>query len=396
MTYNFDEIIDRHGFSSYKTDLAEKVFGTSDLLPLWVADMDFRTPDFAMNAINERCKHEIMGYTIRDRDFFATAIAWLQTKHQWEINADWIDFIAGVVPAIALAINTYTKEGDAVLVQTPVYPPFMMFPRHNNRKLICNELLLRNGQYEIDFELFERQIRENAVKMFILCSPHNPGGRVWRLDELQRIDDICRKYGVLVISDEIHADLALYNHKHIPFATVSDSARENSVTFMAPSKTFNMPGLASSFYVIPNHNLRRAFGGYIDKLDCRGGNIFAYVATKAVYTQGAEWLAQLVEYLQGNIEFVADFLQKNLPAIKPIIPQASFLLWLDFRELGLKDDELQAFLVKKAKIGLNAGTTFGPGGSGFARLNVATPRSVLEEAMTRLKCAMCEVFFERK
>jgi len=396
MQYNFDEIINRHGFSSYKTDLAEKVFGTADLLPLWVADMDFRTPDFIMNAINERCKHEIMGYTIRERDFCAPVIAWLARQHNWTVAPQWIDFIAGVVPAIALAINVFTKENDAIIIQTPVYPPFMEYVRCNNRRLICNELVLRNdsatltnhSQYEIDFEVFEKQIRENNIKMFIFCSPHNPGGRMWRLDELQKIDEICQKYKILVISDEIHADLALYNHKHIPFATVSEAARENSITFLAPSKTFNIPGLMSSFYVIPNPEIRGIFEKYINKLDCRGGNIFAYVATKAAYLYGDEWLAQLKKYLQKNIEFVAEYMENNLPKIKVIIPQASFLVWLDFRELGLTDNELKQLLVEKAKLGLNAGTSFGQGGSGFSRLNVACPRSVLEEAMKRLKIAV--------
>ena len=387
MSYNFDELIDRRGFSTYKTDLATKVFGTADLLPLWVADMDFRTPDFIMNAINERCRHEIMGYTIRERDYFAPVVAWFARQHGWTIAPQWIDFIAGVVPAIALAINAFTKEDDAVIVQTPVYPPFMEYVRRNNRRLVCNELLLKNGQYEIDFELFEKQIGEHKVKMFILCSPHNPGGRVWRLDELQRIDEICQKYGVLVVSDEIHADLTLYNNRHIPFATVSETARERSVTFLAPSKTFNMPGLASSFYVIPNPEIRGIFDAYIEKLDCRGGNIFAYIATTAAYLHGDEWLAQMKKYLQGNIEYVAQYIDVYLPKIRAIIPQASFLVWLDFRGMQLTDSEIKHLLVSKAKLGLNAGTTFGQGGSGFARLNVACPRSVLEEAMRRLRGA---------
>ena len=383
--YNFDEIIDRQGFSTYKTEFAEKVFGTNDLLPLWVADMDFRTPDFIMNAIRKRCMHEIMGYTFRKGDFFAPVINWLEQQHQWSIDSRWINFIGGVVPAIVMAINAFTKEGDGIIIQTPVYSPFMEYPKLNNRRLICNELVLKNGRYEIDFELFEKQIDENKVKMFILCSPHNPGGRVWRMDELQKMDVICQRYSVLVISDEIHADLTLYNHKHHPFASVSDTAREHSVTVMAPSKTFNMPGLASSFYIIPNPELRSIFNSYIDKLNGRGGNIFAYVATQAAYTHGEEWLEQLKKYLQRNINFVADYIKSNLPKIKVIIPQASFLVWLDFREIGIDDDELKYILVKKAKLGLNAGTTFGPGGNGFVRLNVACPCSVLKEAMRRLK-----------
>ena len=389
MSYNFDEIIDRKGYSTYKTDLAIARFGTDDLLPLWVADMDFRTPDFIMNTIKERCRHEVMGYTILPADYVEPIIDWLYKRHQWTVKKTWIEFIGGVVPAIAYSINSFTKEGDAIIIQTPVYPPFMHYVECNNRKLICNELVLKNDKYAIDFELFEKQIIDNEVKMYILCSPHNPGGRIWTKNELEILADICHKHKVLVISDEIHADLALAGYKHIPFASVSDVARDNSITLMAPSKTFNMPGLGSSFYIIPNEKIKVVFDKFIDKMDCRGGNIFAYTATQAAYSYGEKWLLQLLYYLQGNIDYVAHFIKLNIPQLKVMLPQASFLIWIDFRSLGLNDDEIKNLLVKKAKLGLNDGPSFGPGGSGFARLNIACSRSTLELAMSRLKECFC-------
>ncbi len=386
--YNFDEIIDRKGYSTYKKELMLARFGAEDILPLWVADMDFRTPDVVMNAINERSKHEILGYTVLPKDYFSPIINWLQKRHQWEIKREWIEFVAGVVPALAYAIRAFTTEGDSIIVQTPVYPPFMGYIEHNNRKLICNELVLKDSRYEIDLELFEKQIIENQVKMFILCSPHNPGGRVWTKEELKALSDICFKHKVLVISDEIHADLALFNHQHIPFASVSKEARDNSITLMAPSKTFNMPGLSSSFYIIPNKNIKKVYDMFINKLDCRGGNIFAYVATQAAYMYGEEWLSELKSYLQGNTGYVDQFIKNNIPQLKIMIPEASFLIWIDFRALGLNDDEIKDLLVKKAKLGLNDGPSFGPGGSGFARLNIATPHNILEMAMNSLKKAI--------
>jgi cystathionine beta-lyase len=388
MKYNFDEIIDRKGFSAYKTDLCLARFGTDDLLPLWVADMDFRTPDFIMNAIKERANHEIMGYTIRRRDFFTPIIDWLNKRHNWAIKREWLGFFSGVVPAIALTVNRFTQEGDAIIVQTPIYPPFMDVVNKNKRKLVCNELVLKNGIYEIDFALFEKQIIENEVKLFIFCSPHNPGGRVWTKEELITLANICQKHNVLVVSDEIHADLALPHYKHIPFASVSDAARENSITLMAPSKTFNMPGLMSSSYIIPNKTIRNNFENMMEKLDNGGGNIFAYAATTAAYTKGEEWLEQLINYLQGNIDYVDNFLKTNIPQLKAMIPQASFLIWIDFRGLGLSDDEIKKLLIEKAKLGLNDGPSFGPGGEGFSRINIACSRKILEEAMNKLKKAI--------
>lgn len=388
MKYNFDKKINRYGYSAYKTDLCVARFGTNDLLPLWVADMDFATPDFILKAIKKRTKHKVMGYTIRRKDFFVPIIDWLQKKHQWEIQSQWIGFVQGVVPGIALAVNEFTEKGDAIIVQTPVYPPFMSVITNNDRTLICNELVYKDGVYNIDFEIFEKQIVDNEVKMFIFCSPHNPGGRVWTKNEQEMLCDICIKHNVLVVSDEIHADLALFNHKHIPFASISEMAKQNSITLMAPSKTFNMPGLCSSFFIIPNDEKRKRFQKIIQNLECGGGNLYAYEATTAAYRYGKQWLNELIEYLEENVNYVDDFIRQNIPQLKIMKPQASFLIWIDFKALNLKDSELQHLLIYDAKLGLNDGPSFGQGGGGFARLNIACPRSILKEAMRRLKMAL--------
>jgi cystathionine beta-lyase len=383
--YNFDEIIDRSGTDAYKIELSSFYFGTKELLPLWVADMDFRTPDFVMEAIRKRSEHEIMGYTVRNKDFFTPIINWIKYKHDWLISRSWIGFVQGIVPAMAVSVLAFTQPDDKIIIQSPVYPPFFTLVENNNRQLIINQLLLENGQYRMNFKELRKQVADPKVKMLLLCSPHNPGGRVWNKEELKELATICAENNVIVVADEIHADLVLPGYQHIPFATVSEVAMQNSITLMAPSKTFNIAGLCSSSYIIPNEQLRKIYSKQLEALEFSGGNIFAYVATKAAYEQGADWLQQLVEYIQGNIDFVVNYLQKNLPQITPIIPEASFLVWLDFSALGLSEDEVKELLVKKAKLGLNNGTSFGPGGEGFHRLNVGCSRLVLQEAMSRLK-----------
>lgn len=385
MRYNFDEIIDRSGTDAYKIELSPFYFGTKELLPLWVADMDFRTPDFVMEAIRKRSEHEIMGYTVRNKDFFSPIINWIKYKHDWKISRSWIGFVPGIVPAMAVSVLAFTQPDDKVIIQSPVYPPFFTLVENNNRQLIVNQLLLENGQYRMNFEELREQVSDSRVKMLLLCSPHNPGGRVWNKEELKELATICAENNVIVVADEIHADLVLPGYQHIPFATVSEFAMQNSITLMAPSKTFNIAGLCSSSYIIPNEQLRKTYFEQLEALEFVGGNIFAYVATKAAYEQGADWLQQLVEYIQGNIDFVVNYLQNNLPKITPIIPEASFLVWLDFSTFGLSENEIKELLVKKAKLGLNNGNSFGPGGQGFHRLNVGCSRLVLQEAMSRLK-----------
>jgi len=387
MNYNFDEIIDRRNTGAIKIERCKALYGSEDVLPLWVADMDFRTPDFIFEAIRERCEHPILGYSMPPKEFYPSLINWIQNHHQWEVKRSWIGFLPGIVPGLAFAVQSLTVPGDAVIVQPPVYYPFFHVVKNNNRELINNPLKLVNGKYEMVFEDLESKITPNT-KLFILCNPHNPGGRVWSAETLKQLADICVKHNIIVVSDEIHADMVLKGHKHVPFATVSESAAQISLTFMAPSKTFNMPGLISSSYIIPNEVLRHRFVDYMEASEMTGGNIFAYAASVAAYEKGEEWRKQMLEYVQGNIDYVVDFLKTNIPQIKPMYPEASFLVWLNCKELGMETDELFNFFAQKAGLGLNKGTTFGPGGEYHLRLNVACSRMILKQAMEQLAKAV--------
>jgi len=387
MTYNFDEIIDRRNTGSVKIDRCKAIYGSEDVLPLWVADMDFRTPDFIFEAIRERCEHPILGYSMPPKDFYPSLIRWIKDHHQWDVNRQWIGFLPGIVPGLSFAVQSLTKTGDEIIVQSPVYYPFFHVVKNNNRILINNPLKKANGKYEMDFEDLESKIT-SKTKLFILCNPHNPGGRVWKSDTLKQLADICANHNIIVVSDEIHADMVLDGYKHTPFATVSENAAQISLTFMAPSKTFNMPGLISSSYIIPNSDLRSRFVDFMEASELTGGNIFAYAATVAAYEKGEEWRRQMLSYVQGNIDYVVGFLKTNIPQIKPMIPEASFLVWLNCEELGMDSDVLFEFFIKKAGLGLNKGTTFGPGGEYHLRLNVACSRLILNKAMEQLSKAV--------
>lgn len=387
MNYNFDEIIDRHGTGAVKIELCKKIFGTEEVIPLWVADMDFRTPDFILNAIRERCEHPIFGYSTPCEDYFTSVLSWIEKHHGWNIEREWLGFLPGIVPGLAFAVNAFTQVNDEIIIQPPVYPPFMNVPNKNNRKVVYNPLKEVNGQFEMDFDDLERKIT-GRTRLFILCNPHNPGGRTWDAASMKKLAEICYKHGILVVSDEIHSDMALPGNKHIPFATVSELAEQNSITYMAPSKTFNMAGLISSSYIIPNKEIRKKFSEFLENSELASGNIFAYIAAKAAYKNGGDWLKQMIEYVQGNLDFVVNYLNKNIPQIKPMIPQASFLVWLDCSGMNMSTNELQDFMVHKAGLGLNKGTTFGPGGEQHLRLNIGCPRSILEEAMEKLKKAI--------
>ncbi len=387
MNYNFDEIIDRHNTGAIKIEKCKALFGREDIIPLWVADMDFRTPDFILNAINKRIDHPILGYSTPCEDYFQSVLKWINDLHYCRIERDWLGFLPGIVPGLAFAINAFSQPNDEIIVQPPVYPPFINVPAKNNRKVVFNPLKVVNGQFEMDFDDFERKIT-GRTRLFILCNPQNPGGRVWDAESLKKVAEICYKHGILVVSDEIHSDMALNGFRHIPFGTVSEQAQQNSITYMAPSKTFNIAGLISSSYIIPNPEIRRKFKEYLENSELANGNIFAYVATKAAYENGSEWRKQMLEYVQKNLDFVVEYLAKNIPQIKPMIPQASFLVWLDCSELGMTTNQLQDFMVNKAHLGLNKGTTFGPGGENHLRLNIGCPISVLEEAMNNLKMAV--------
>ena len=384
MTYNFDEIIDRRNTGAIKLERCKTLFGTEDVLPLWVADMDFRTPDFILDAIRERLEHPILGYTMPPKNFYPLTVKWITDHHGWEVKRDWVGFLPGIVPGLAFAVQSLTETGDEIMVQSPVYYPFFNVIENNHRVVLNNQLKEVDGKFVMDLEDFERKLT-SKTKLFILCNPHNPGGRVWTKAELQQLSLICERHNIIVISDEVHADMILPgNTPHTPFSTVSEWAEQHTVTFMAPTKVFNMPGLISSAYIIPNPELRSKFADYLEASEMNAGNIFAYIGAVAAYEHGEEWRVEMLDYVQGNIKYVVDFLKNNVPQVKPMIPEASFLVWLDCKALGMETDELHQFFSLKAGLGLNKGTIFGPGGEYHLRLNVACSHSILEQAMQQL------------
>lgn len=386
MKYNFDELIERRGTDSVKWDGVKNVWGRDDLLAMWVADMDFRTPPFVMEALRKRLEHEVLGYTFACEEWYTSICNWLHKRHQWDITREMLTFVPGIVRGQAFALQCFTNPGDKVMVMTPVYHPFFLVTERLGREVVYSPLDLRDGQYQIDFERFSRDIQ--GCKALILCNPHNPGGRVWTVEELRRIADICKESGTLVISDEIHADLTLPPYKHHPFATVSENAAQNSLTFMAPSKAFNMPGLGSSYAITVNADIRRRFRQFMEAGEFCEGHLLAYIGTAAAYMQGEEWLSQLLDYLKDNIDFTENYLKEHIPGVSMIRPQASYLIFLDCRALGLPQDELAKLFSEKAHLALNDGTMFGKPGEGFMRLNVGCPRSVLQQALGQLKKAI--------
>ena len=382
MTYNFDELIDRRHTGSVKWDGMKNAFGRDDLTAMWVADMDFRTPPFVMDALRQRLEHEVLGYAMPCEGWDTTICHWLQKRHQWEVRPDWLTFVPGIVRGQAFALLCFTNPGDRVLVMPPVYHPFFLVTERLKREAVRSPLDLRDGHYHIDFDRLRHDLQ--GCKALVLCNPHNPGGRVWTVDELRRIAELCQESGTLVISDEIHADLTLPPYKHHPFATVSPAAASNSVTFMAPSKTFNMPGVQSSFAIVPDDTLRARFQQFMEAGEFCEGHLFAYIGCKAAFEHGEEWLNQLLAYIQGNIDFTESYLRQHILAIGMIRPQASFLVFLDCRQLGLEQEALERLFADKARLALNTGTTFGEPGRGFMRLNVGCPRAALKQALDQL------------
>lgn len=391
MVYNFDKIIDRKGTGAVKFDAIEKVFGKDDLLPLWVADMDFETPDFIVEAMRERLEHPIFGYPTELPDFRPSICDWIESHHQWEIQKEWLCFIPGIVKGIGIAINALLEKGDKVIIQPPVYHPFRLVPQKNYHEVVFNPLReLPEGGYEMDFENLE-EICDEKCKMLILANPHNPAGITWSSETLRKLASFCHKRGIIVISDEIHCDMALFGNKHIPFAAVSAEAAACSITFGAPSKTFNIAGIVSSYAIVPDPVLRKRFFDWVDANEFGAAHIFAPIATIAAYRKGEDWRLQMLKYIEGNIEFVIAYCKEHIPQIKPLRPQASFLIWLDCRALGLDHDQLIDLFINKAGLALNDGEMFNPGGAGFMRLNVGCPRKVLETALENLKAAIALV-----
>ena len=386
MTYDFDELLERRGTDSVKWDGVRDVWGRDDLLPLWVADMDFRTPPFVMDALQRQLSGGVLGYTRPCADWAPAICDWLLRRHGWQVETGWISFVPGIVRAQALALLCFTRPGDRVAVMNPVYHPFFLVTQRLEREVVFSPLVLRDGHYHIDYARLEQDL--DGCRVLILCNPHNPGGRVWTEDELRCVADICHRRGVMVLSDEIHADLTLPGYRHHPFATVSPRAAAISLTFMAPSKAFNMPGLASSYAIAVDPSIRRRFQTFLEAGEFGEGHMLAYVGCAAAYREGEEWLGQLLDYIQGNIDFTEQFLKERIPAIGMIRPQASYLIFLDCRRLGLPQPELVNLFVDKAHLALNDGTMFGRGGEGFMRLNVGCPRSVLRRALEQLEEAV--------
>jgi len=385
--YDFDEIIPRQGTDCVKYDLREAFFGDSGVLPMWVADMDFRTPDFVVDAVKRRATHEIYGYSIRGAGWYKALIDWLERRHSWTVQKDWIVFSPGVVPALNMAVLAYTQPGDSIIIQPPVYFPFMSAVEKHGRKLVYNPLILKHGRLNIDFDDLAEKAKQGA-KMLLLCNPQNPGGSAWTVEELTRLYQICREHNILIFSDEIHSDLVLRGFKHTVLTTVDANASDIVITAIAPSKTFNLAGMATSALIIPNEELRRLFSETIENLHISLGTLFGNVASQAAYTHGDQWLGELVEYLRRNLDMAELYFRKHIPKITMIRPEATYMVWLDCRELGLSDDELRDFMIKQARLGLNEGRTFGPGGEGFMRMNIACPLVTLKEALERLKGAV--------
>ena len=386
MNYSFDEIIDREGTACVKWDLRENVFGNPDVLPMWVADMDFKTPGFITDAVIERANHAVYGYSFRTDGYYTSIINWMQSHHDWTIERDWIVHTPGVVPLLYMATLAFTEPGDKILIQTPVYPPFFDAVQKNNRQLVFNPFILKGNRYEIDFKDLDLKLAE--CKMMIISNPHNPVSRVWTKDELLEIGRLCLKHKVLLISDEIHCDLVLSAYKHIPTASLSTEIANNTLTCIASSKTFNTAGLSTSNVVVSNPILRARLDKTIQSVHIDAGNLFGAVASEAAYTYGEEWHKQLIAYLEGNVELIRSFLSEKLPDIKLIEPEATYLLWLDFRALGLSQPELVKLLIHKAGLGLNDGTAFGTDGIGFMRINIGCPRSMLLVGLQRLENAL--------
>lgn len=388
MTYDFDKIIDRRDTGALKVDVLGERYGRPDLLPLWVADMDFETPSFITDALRRRLDHSLFGYTVEPQEYWPAVMRWLADRHGWQVEREWLTYIPGIVKGIGMAINVFVKEDEKVIIQPPVYHPFRLTPEGNRRQVVMNPLRENpDGTYSMDFDHLAR-VADEKCRMLILSNPHNPAGITWDRDTLHRLAEFCHSRGIIVISDEIHSDMALWDNRHIPFASVSPEATACSITFGAPSKTFNIAGIVSSYAIVPDAGLRERFYGWLQANELNEPTIFSPIATVAAFTQGDEWRRAMLSYVQDNIDYVIDYCREHLPAIRPLRPQASFLVWLDCRSLGLDHDALIDLFVNKARLALNDGEMFGPGGQGFMRLNVGCPRAILTEALTRLSTAL--------
>ena len=387
---NFDKVVERRGTGCLKYDFVKQWGMPEDVLPLWVADMDFETSSYVVDALAERLRHGIFGYTESGEEYFEAVKGWMARHHDWEIKRDWLVKTPGVVFALAMAVRAYTNPGDAVLIQQPVYYPFSEVVRDNGRRLISNTLYLGDdNRYHIDFEDFERKLVEEKIKLFILCSPHNPVGRVWTREELCRLGDLCVKHNVTVVSDEIHADF-VFQGKHQVFANLKKEYESVSIICTAPSKTFNLAGLVMSNIFIPDAELRKRFRGQMDAAGISQLGVMGLTACEAAYRHGEEWYQAMLKYVKDNIDFISQYVKENLPGVRMVEHEGTYLVWLDFRGIGLDEKTLEHKIVHEAKLWLDSGTMFGEGGSGFQRVNAACSRKIHKEALDRMKAAFIE------
>jgi len=385
MTYNFDQQIDRKGTDAIKYDKMSFFFGRNDLQPLWVADMDFATPEFILKDLKKRLEHPILGYTLRQNEFYQSFINWAQKRYHWEVQKEWLDFSPGVVGALALSVLSLTNEGDKVIIQPPVYPPFFNLVKGNKRQLVVNPLQKnKNGHYQMDFEHLEHLI-DDQTKMIVIANPHNPVGRVWTPEELRKLGEIAVKNDLIILSDDIHADFVYSPHQYTPLAGLSPEIARQTVIVTSPSKTFNIAGLSTSIVIIPNEKYREAYRQKLHDMHLFLGNIFGNIAFQSAYEHGTLWLEELLDYLQQNIDFVLKYLEENIPAISARRPEGTFLMWLDFSATGLSHKDIKNKLINEAKLAINDGLSFGKNGEKYFRLNIATPRPNLEKALKKLE-----------
>lgn len=391
LAHNFDQLIGRQDTGSIKWDETERLFGNKDILPMWIADMDFRSPLPVIEALKKRAEQGIFGYTARPESYLQAVQAWMKNRHGWDIQKEWLCHSPGIITALNIIISIFTQPDEKVLIQPPVYPPFRKAVENQDREVVLNPLVLKNGTYVMDKQDLEQKLTDPKVALMILCSPHNPVGRVWTEEELRAVVDLCIKNNVLIVSDEIHSDLVFRNgSRHIPLAGLSAEAADHTIVCSAPSKTFNLAGLQISGIIIPNLKRRRIFLKQMQKFALSSPNAFGIVAAEAAYRKGGEWLDQCLGYIKGNFEYVDHFLSENIPELKLIHAEGTYLGWIDCRNLGLTKKELETLMLKKANLAFNQGYTFGKEGEGFERINLACPRQLVEEAMVRLERAVAD------
>lgn len=390
--HDFDVVMNRKGTASVKWDLTKDFFGADDVLPMWVADMDFPSPPAVLDALTKRIEHGIFGYTFPSSQTKTIVQKWLKRRHNWHISLSSIEFSAGIVQALSTLIRVLTEERDHIVIQPPVYHPFFDMVRLNNRTVVENNLQLIDGQYEINFSHLEEVLANEKTKLMLLCNPHNPSGRVWTKEELKKIGELCLAHNVFVISDEIHSDLTLFDHKHTPFASVDERFPDFSVTCIAPSKTFNLAGLQASAVIIQNSKIRNSYKELEKKQGIFTLNTLGITAMEAAYEHGEEWLNYLLLYIEENVKYVEAFLKEELPSLRVIRPQSTYLIWIDYRDLHIEEKELVSLLVKTGKLALEMGSKYGENGKGFVRMNIAAPKEIIQEGLKRLKKALDSIY----